>query len=185
MRLPTIALCAIIHLMKRVLFLAFTAAFLFIGCVSAPKTEPTKPQTEQTESDKETGTQSESEDESDTEKPEEDSVSTAKYDDWKYKGFGTELPEWFEPALEYDDSTVKSLLELTPETLIRIVFAQGVDVDQCEQILNEVSEELVSEFELLQSFWARLNPFLYEQEDLYNSVRIYVSNDDVLEINDN
>ena len=185
MRLPTFAFCAIIHLMKRVLFLAFTAAFLFIGCVSAPKTEPTEPQIEKTESEKENGNQTETEDESEIGTSEENSVSTSKYDDWKYKGFGTELPEWFEPALEYDDSSVKSILELTPETLIRIVFAEGIDVDQCEQKLNEFSEELLSEFELLQSCWARLNPALYDLEDLYNSIRIYISNDDVLEIDDN
>ena len=156
--------------MKRDLLFIFAIAFLFAGCASKTSDESTEISVPQIE---------------DTAKNTEEKLPPSKYDDWKYKGFGTELPEWFDSALEYDDVAVKAGLKLSPETLIRIIITEGKDVDQCEQKFSEFPEELASDFEVLQSFWARLNPLLYSQEDLYNSVRIYVSKDEVLEIEDN
>ncbi|MCR4734498.1 MAG: hypothetical protein K5829_05795 [Treponema sp.] len=164
--------------MKRIIILSLAITFLFAGCASKQAPEEVEvPEPETTVTPEEEVVTSES-------IPEEELIPS-KYDDWKYKGFGTELPDWFDLAIEYDDSGIKNILEISPDSLIRIVCTEGKDVDQCEQKLNEIAEEFSYDFEILNSCWARKNPLVEEVEEPYVSVRIYISNDGVMEISDN
>ena len=163
--------------MKRIIksfFLICCSAVFFAGCASS-KVESTSAN-EQNQAEVPENIEESEETQKDIPLPE--------YDDWKYKGFGTELPDWFEPAVNGDDLVIKSMLELQSDDIMVIISSRGKDVDQCEQILNDESQDLMQGLELVHSFWVRKNPALYQEDNLYLAVRIYILKDEVMSIED-
>ena len=76
------------------------------------------------------------------------------FDDWKYKGFGQELPVWLEAAFENDVPAIKKVVPEIADKEVLIIRAEGVNSDQADKILKIKEEELSSDFILYDSSWA-------------------------------
>ena len=90
----------------------------------------------------------------DTYKEKKQNPKKLLFEDWKYKGFGQKLPEWFEAA--YNDDQVKllkSLPQLTGHKLL-ILRGEGVNSDQADKVLKIKEEEIPSDYILYDSSWA-------------------------------
>lgn len=76
------------------------------------------------------------------------------FEDWKYKGFGQELPVWLEAAFENDVPAIKKVVPEIADKEVLIIRAEGVNSDQADKILKIKEEELSSDFILYDSSWA-------------------------------
>ena len=76
------------------------------------------------------------------------------FEDWKYKGFGQELPVWLEAAFENDVPGIKKVVPEIADKEVLIIRAEGVNSDQADKILKIKEEELSSDFILYDSSWA-------------------------------
>ena len=79
------------------------------------------------------------------------------FEDWKYKGFGHELPVWFEAAYKGDLEEVQKKIADSQNRKIEIITAQGVNSDQAEKsLMNKifVKAELC---EVYESSWVLLS----------------------------
>lgn len=76
------------------------------------------------------------------------------FEDWKYKGFGQELPVWLEAAFENDIPAIKKVVPEIADKEVLIIRAEGVNSDQADKILKIKEEELSSDFILYDSSWA-------------------------------
>ena len=76
------------------------------------------------------------------------------FEDWKYKGFGQELPVWLEAAFENDVPAIKKVVPEIADKEVLIIRAEGVNSDQADRILKIKEEELSSDFILYDSSWA-------------------------------
>ncbi len=76
------------------------------------------------------------------------------FEDWKYKGFGQEMPVWLQAAFENDTSAIKNVVPELSDKEIAIVRAEGINSDQADKILKIKEEELSSDFILYDSSWA-------------------------------
>ena len=76
------------------------------------------------------------------------------FEDWKYKGFGQELPVWLEAAFENDVSAIKKAVPELSDKEVMIVRAEGINSDQADKILKIKEEELSSDFIFYNSSWA-------------------------------
>ena len=83
------------------------------------------------------------------------------FEDWKYKGFGQELPVWFEAA--YNDN-LDELKNLVPELMdkeVTILRAEGFNSDQSEQSLKLKLAEKSEDFIFYDSGWAMIQAGKY------------------------
>ncbi len=78
------------------------------------------------------------------------------FEDWKYKGFGQPLPDWFEAAYKGDVKEVRRKITLPENHKIEIVTAQGINSDQANKSLWQKLAEQSTLFELYDSSWALL-----------------------------
>lgn len=82
------------------------------------------------------------------------------FEDWKYKGFGQELPVWFEAAYKEDVKEIKKIVSELSDCEIKILTAQGINSDQADRSLKKkiqaVSEESSEEYKVYDSSWALL-----------------------------
>ena len=76
------------------------------------------------------------------------------FEDWKYKGFGQELPVWLESAFENDVPAIKKVVPEIADKEVEIIRAEGINSDQADKILKIKEEELSSDFILYDSSWA-------------------------------
>ena len=76
------------------------------------------------------------------------------FEDWKYKGFGQELPVWLEAAFENNVPAIKKVVPEIADKEVLIIRAEGVNSDQADKILKIKEEELSSDFILYDSSWA-------------------------------
>ena len=58
------------------------------------------------------------------------------FKDWKYRGFGYELPVWFEAAYNDDEPGLKKALPELQNKEVTILRGQGFNSDQAEQNLK-------------------------------------------------
>lgn len=79
--------------------------------------------------------------------------SNSKYDDWKYKGFGSDIPEWFEPASANNKAAVRRSLPELDSVEFLIFKETGVNVDQAQAKILESND--LSEYKLYDDFWVR------------------------------
>ena len=80
-----------------------------------------------------------------------------RYEDWKYKGFGKELPFWIDMALDHDIVTLKKAApEMFNATTVKILLGTGENPDQAEQTVKALVADLLAEdsdFILYDNFW--------------------------------
>lgn len=89
------------------------------------------------------------------------------FTDWKYKGFGQDLPVWFEPAYNNDIELLRDVIPQLKNCQIKIVSAEGINIDQAKRILQLKEQEISSDFEYYDSFWA-----LYRKEKIETYIAI-------------
>ncbi|MCR4630664.1 MAG: hypothetical protein K5786_03460 [Treponema sp.] len=76
-----------------------------------------------------------------------------QYDDWKYMGFGRQIPVWVEPAINGNIAKVKKAEEALAVSEILVLSARGVNIDQAEEALQEM--EIPENYTVYDSFWVR------------------------------
>ena len=79
------------------------------------------------------------------------------FEDWKYKGFGQLLPDWFEAAYKGDVEEVRRKISVPEEHKIEIVTAQGINSDQANKSLWQKLVVKAELFELYDSTWVLLS----------------------------
>ncbi len=79
------------------------------------------------------------------------------FSDWKYKGFGQSLPDWFEAAYNNEVRKVRKTDAVLAGKEIKILSAEGVNIDQADNILKIKCEELSSDFVFYDASWARID----------------------------
>ena len=78
------------------------------------------------------------------------------FEDWKYKGFGQPLPDWFEAAYKSDVDEVRRKITVPENHKIEIVTARGINSDQANKSLWQKLVEKAELFELYDSTWVLL-----------------------------
>ena len=97
---------------------------------------------------------------------------TLRFDYWKYKGFGSELPLWIEHAIDGKiDAMGKTIPELYGRELL-IFTGKGVNSDQAERNL-ESKLNISESFKLYDEFWVRVADGQNSEELKYIAIAIY------------
>lgn len=79
------------------------------------------------------------------------------FEDWKYRGFGYELPVWFEAAYNDDKLEVKNLIPELHDKEIIILRGEGLNSDQAEQNLKLQLSAVAADLIVYDSSWAMLD----------------------------
>lgn len=108
------------------------------------------------------------------------------FDDWKYKGFGYEIPEFFEKVFNPECLSEESIPfnNFTFNQPNIEVWCFGENSDQVIHALNSVYEEKLAEFKkanniefknitLTEEYWVKINPEFKNLEQPYLAVRVY------------
>lgn len=176
--------CGKLKLMKRVLFsfISIISISLLFSCAS-------------TKSENKSITESDI-DKQITEELVEEVPPIPHFIDWKYKGFGHEIPESAEKILKLiNDSSEENLLPADNGIVVDIegnqfikgitTFASGIDADQAMNVLSSSldvnlekfkqnhPEVKISELEIYEDYWFELNPDYQISEKPYIAVRLY------------
>ncbi len=129
--------------------------------------------------------------------PEQNSVSSVQveaaepepFDDWKHRGFGAELPDWIEPALSGDVASVRKFFPESEGRCLAIETASGVNPDQAGHRMDGdgfSGAEFFSDcpdaefrtehdkFTEIENFWVRRNREIYDGDEFYVSVKIFI-----------
>ena len=85
-----------------------------------------------------------------------DITKKLQINDWKYKGFGSILPDWVEFSLKNDLDKVQSTDEILKQSTIEVFSGKGENSDQAEAAAKLAIEQAFS-----------ANP------DYYNSFKLY------------
>ena len=109
----------------------------------------------------------------------------ALFDDWQYKGFGSEYPYWCEVILLEKD--IDELVQLFPELkghtdLMEVFLSYGDDTDSCAQFLAE-EDFAEGEAVTLSKTWVKINPY-YEEIYVfpYIAIKLYLKSSEGVEI---
>ena len=78
------------------------------------------------------------------------------FENWKYKGFGKELPVWFEAAYNANEAKLKNLVPELKEKQVLILRGDGVNSDQSDKTLKLKIAEEAADFQLYDSSWAMI-----------------------------
>lgn len=102
--------------------------------------------------------------------PDEETIvfSGPGFEDWRYKGFGQELPLWFFFAYEDDlQGVVNSREDLAGTELsdLEIIAGNALNADQAEQLIKQNLELLNNEY--IDTFWAKLCAETEEEQNPY------------------
>ena len=89
------------------------------------------------------------------------------FEDWKYKGFGQELPVWFEAAYKGDLSGVKKAIPQLSDLEIVIIRGEGINSDQADRNMELAAAEAEDQYELYDFSWGMTG------EEQYIALAIY------------
>ena len=89
------------------------------------------------------------------------------FEDWKYRGFGQILPEWFEPAYEDNLVKIKKSVQQLSSCEIVILRGEGINADQAERVMELEKPGVPEGYELYDSFWAMTGEGKYVSLSLY------------------
>ena len=83
------------------------------------------------------------------------------FNDWKYRGFGYDLPVWFDAAYHDNQTKLKSLIPELSDKEVTILRGEGFNSDQAEQNLKHLLSEADEAFVLYDSSWAMIEEGKY------------------------
>jgi len=89
------------------------------------------------------------------------------FDDWKYKGFGQDLPVWFEAAYENNVEKIKKSVAQLSQSEVVIIRGEGINSDQAERVMELQKAAVPEGFEFYDSFWAMTGEGKYISLALY------------------
>lgn len=121
-------------LMKRNIFLIFilTSVFAFSSCASNDVSEKSNQSNRTNRAEK----------------------SSSYFEDWRYKGFGSELPTWFEPAYLKNSAKVRAVIPGFSKYDV-IIGGNAISADHAEQLIS--INKNVDGYEFVDSCWAKLS----------------------------
>ena len=124
----------IFFLMKRNIFLTFilTFVFAFSSCASNDVSEKSNQSNRNNRAEK----------------------SSSYFEDWRYKGFGSELPTWFEPAYLKNSAKVRAVIPGFSKDDV-IIGGNAISADHAEQLIS--INKNVDGYEFVDSCWAKLS----------------------------
>ena len=96
-----------------------------------------------------------------TNKEKHQSEKKLLFKDWKYRGFGYELPVWFEAAYHDNQIKLKSVVPELNEKEVTILRGDGFNSDQSEQSLKLKMAEKSEDFIFYDSGWAMIQAGKY------------------------
>ena len=132
--------CYYIVMRKEKIFLcALLSSLLFLSCASSPAA------------------------------PIAEEKNTDRFDDWKYKGFGMNLPEWVENAVDGKLEKTARHFGLDSEQ-IQLFTGYGINVDQSE---DKLKSEIPEGKKLIDAFWVRMNQEVKKTSEPYITVLVY------------
>ncbi len=79
------------------------------------------------------------------------------FEDWKYRGFGYELPVWVEAAYHDNKIAIKNLIPELSDKEIVILRGEGFNSDQAEQNLKLQLSTAAADLIVYDSSWAMLD----------------------------
>ena len=100
----------------------------------------------------------------------------ALFDDWQYKGFGTEYPLWCEAVvLEKGNSALEEFFPQIKdsESNVETCVTCGNDLDMTLHLAMELDKDK-NESDLLAKSWVKINPIYQEYDYVYTVIRIYL-----------
>lgn len=104
-------------------------------------------------------------------------IEKLRFDDWKYKGFGQELPFWVDTAIDNDVNTLKKILpELYNVSSLTVIIGFGENADQADQAARNSAEEMLAQnvdYKYYDSFWVRENTSEKQIDMPYKALYIY------------
>jgi len=156
--------------MKKITALICLPLLFLISCASTPVSSSVSEGSVESENRKTERTDKK-------ERPEKKENQT--FDDWKYKGFGYELPRWVEPAVLGNTKKVASVFAETipdcTEADLEIVLAYGKNVDQSENKMKTViAAKGLEKNQMLDGVWVRFNIEKSEtKEEPYVTVLVF------------
>ena len=80
--------------------------------------------------------------------------SSSYFEDWRYKGFGSELPTWFEPAYLKNSAKVRAVIPGFSKDDV-IIGGNAISADHAEQLIS--INKNVDGYEFVDSCWAKLS----------------------------
>ena len=89
------------------------------------------------------------------------------FTDWKYKGFGYPLPDWFGAAYEGNVEKIIRNQEQLSGAEIVIIRGEGINSDQAERIMELQKADVSEGFSVFDSCWAM------KSNGTYVSIAIY------------
>ena len=92
-----------------------------------------------------------------------------RFDDWEYRGFGKELPDWAEAAVDLDYQTLQKSF---PGKDLLIIQGFGTNLDMCESDSYQKAP-YPEEAEFLDALWVRINAEYEQMEKPYISIRLF------------
>lgn len=126
--------------MKKSLFYTVVFSVLLAGCASNPSTKATA-----------------SHDSDYLYKENARKDKKLQFEDWKYKGFGQPLPDWFEAAYKGDIEEVRRKTGISENYKIEIITASGINSDQANKSLWQRLFVMSQLGELYDSTWVLLD----------------------------
>lgn len=80
--------------------------------------------------------------------------SSSYFEDWRYKGFGSELPTWFEPAYLKNSAKVRAVIPGFSKDDV-IIGGNAISAGHAEQLIS--INKNVDGYEFVDSCWAKLS----------------------------
>ena len=80
--------------------------------------------------------------------------SSSYFEDWRYKGFGSELPTWFEPAYLKNSAKVRAVIPGFSKDDV-IIGGNAISADHAEQLIAQ--NKNIEGYEFVDSCWAKLS----------------------------
>lgn len=92
-----------------------------------------------------------------------------RFDDWEYRGFGKDLPDWAEAAVDLDYQTLQKSF---PGKDLLIIQGFGSNPDMCESDSYQKAP-YPEEAEFLDALWVRINAEYEQMDKPYISIRLF------------
>lgn len=100
-----------------------------------------------------------------------------RFDDWKYKGFGQELPVWVTFAVNGDNNNLKKIIaKVDTVSTVTVLAGCGENADQADQAAKDSIQQLFSQdenYKYYDSFWVRENVEVKKTDKPYKAVYVY------------
>lgn len=151
--------------MKKKFFFVFLFVFIFFQSCTSTNIEKTNHNLQENLSSQNKNKKSNNKSDSDYIEKNAQESEKLRFSDWKYKGFGKDLPVWINYVFDDDlKSLYKKYDEFSKETEFILIKGFGKNSDQAEdssklelEELKQNDNEFEKKFTLFEHFWVKLD----------------------------